>query len=548
MDINFGNLGACTPMQILNLNYAINNMAIIDVYGTSCKYCKDDLKYSYSVDNVCWSCYMTFMEALEATEGLNTDFFLRMKVPGPITQVVETDPITGEETPTTDYTTQLDTEFQLSSCGTSNSNTYNPYANLTGALTLQTQLNEMVACMFGIPVYYFKLSPNFGSKDITFKEYALYDVESVKQIKIVVADGTMPSSKPEFSDFGLEWQSDWEVEISKGMFATAFGNNVQPTEGDLVYIPMMKRMWMVNEAYEEKNGNLMWNATTFKVALVKYQEKSSVDLGDAQAMVDSFVKNKYEDLFGDEETIDSGVEAASAPVYTPNNTYPVYESDATRKYMTSAGIDFSNSNLYYRGTMISDSCYRFTNTSLNIQIVYQRKFCGYNGVISFIITPRTADYEGNLIKCSNIDINIKQAKNQCILTVMNCPEATIRLKSGFTYFVWLRWSKELNVMEFSAAQYTYPENIPLYKLQPQHFVFDIDNPITKVNKYNIEIAQSEKKDVILHGFEGTITNIKVFDVYNDSISEILQMFPNHQHLIINDTARKVLDMHGVSMQ
>ena len=43
-------------------------------------------------------------------------------------------------------------------------------------------------------------------------------------------------------------------------------------------------------------------------------------------------------------------------------------------------------------------------------------------------------------------------------------------------------------------------------------------------------------------------NIKVFDVYNDSISEILQMFPNHQHLIINDTARKVLDMHGVSMQ
>ena len=103
MDINFGNLGACTPMQILNLNYAINNMAIIDVYGTSCKYCKDDLKYSYSVDNVCWSCYMTFMEALEATEGLNTDFFLRMKVPGPITKVVETDPITGEETPTTNY-------------------------------------------------------------------------------------------------------------------------------------------------------------------------------------------------------------------------------------------------------------------------------------------------------------------------------------------------------------------------------------------------------------------------------------------------------------
>lgn len=113
--------------------------------------------------------------------------------------------------------------------------------------------------------------------------------------------------------------------------------------------------------------------------------------------------------------------------------------------------------------------------------------------------------------------------------------------------MWLRWSKELNIIEFSAAQYTYPDNIPLYKLQPQYFVFDIDNPISKVTKYNLEISQPEKKDVLLHGFEGTITNIKVFDVYHDSISEILQMFPTHQHLMINDTARKVLDMHGSSM-
>ena len=83
------------------------------------------------------------------------------------------------------------------------------------------------------------------------------------------------------------------------MFATAFGITAQPMEGDLIYIPMMKRMWMVNEAYEEKNGSLMWNNTTFKLALVKYQEKGSVDLGDFDSTIDSLVKTKYEDLFGD---------------------------------------------------------------------------------------------------------------------------------------------------------------------------------------------------------------------------------------------------------
>ena len=60
------------------------------------------------------------------------------------------------------------------------------------------------------------------------------NVESVKQIKLIVNEGQMPSSKPEFSDFGLDWQTDWETEISKTMFATAFGITAQPMEGDLI--------------------------------------------------------------------------------------------------------------------------------------------------------------------------------------------------------------------------------------------------------------------------------------------------------------------------
>ena len=60
------------------------------------------------------------------------------------------------------------------------------------------------------------------------------------------------------------------------------------TNGGFVAIHMMKRMWMVNEAYDEKNGSLMWTSSTFKVMLVKYQEKGSVDLGNAEDLVSSF--------------------------------------------------------------------------------------------------------------------------------------------------------------------------------------------------------------------------------------------------------------------
>jgi hypothetical protein len=82
---------------------------------------------------------------------------------------------------------------------------------------------------------------------------------------MIIQDNQMPSSKPEFGDWAIDFQTDWETEISKGMFATAFGNTAQPMEGDLIYVPMMKRMWMVNGAYEEKKDAFsLLNSTHLK--------------------------------------------------------------------------------------------------------------------------------------------------------------------------------------------------------------------------------------------------------------------------------------------
>jgi hypothetical protein len=265
---------------------------------------------------------MSYNDFVTNTIELHTDFYVRIKVQGEISKIE----LNGEQF--INYSTQLDSSFNFTYCdNTISSNVYNPYANMDCAISLYQNLSNTVACITGVPIYYFKLSPNSGSKDITFKEYALMDVAAVKQIKLIVKDGQMPSSKPEFSDWGLDWQSDWETEISKSMFATAFGPTAQPMEGDLIYIPMMKRMWMVNEAYEEKRDGFMWVATTFKVTLVKYQEKGSVNLGDTESLVNTFVKNKYDDLFGDdnEDTIGSGEEFVNpGTMATQDNLTPIY--------------------------------------------------------------------------------------------------------------------------------------------------------------------------------------------------------------------------------
>ena len=540
-------LPGCSPEQEISIKYAVNDISLIKVYrNETCYYDTSLLQYQYSLDGACWSCYMDYTTALANTIELNQDFFLNIKVAGPVSG------ITIADNNTNDYSTQLAKCFDFAYMNINNSsNVYNPYANMGNAVALQQALNDNVAAITGIPIYYFKLAPDMGSKDITFKEYTLMNVESVKQIKLIVADGQMPSSRPEFSDWGLDFQADWECEITKSMFATAFGNTAQPLSGDLIYIPMMKRMWMVNEAYEEKNGNLMWNATTFKVMLVKYQEKGSVDLGNAEDLVSSFVKNKYDDLFGEDDnnTLDSGFDSQQTTVYAANNLYAVYESDATRKYVTCDTIRINNSEvLYYKGTMIADSRYMFDTPHLPTKIIYQKEYCGKNGSCSFIVNFNYNNDEHDIIKIGTLKIRATQTKKNIILTVNKDDKIKLTLHPNTTYLIVLRWSMDLNLVNFNAYKYTYPDTIPLFKLNNSHYIFDIDNPEDEwVGKYNIEFAQDKKQSIEITGFSGWITNFKVLDMYLDNVSELMQMYPTNQHLLVNDTARRIIDSHGVTM-
>lgn len=548
MDITNYNLQNCNPTQIININYPINDATTIQIYD-DCKKAYDmiTLQYAYSLDSVCWSCYMSYDELLKNTIDLNSDFYIRMKLNNIVGSITDE----GEET--TDYSSQLSSDFQLTGCDTQSSNLFSPYANLDQAVNLQTQLTETVSCLFGIPIYYFKLSPNAGSKDITFKEYALLGIEAVKQIKLLIADGVVPSSKPEFTDFGLEFQTDWETEISKVTFATAFGPTAQPIEGDLIYIPMMKRMWMVNAAYEEKNGSLMWNATTFKVYLVKYQEKGSVDISNSEDFIKSVVKNKYDDLFGDDNrgTFDSGEHTVDAPISaTPNTLYAIYESDAQRKYMTCDSITYDDTSTYYKGTLISDCMYKFIRNDIESKVIYQQKYCGACASVSFIIKPdMSPEFENTILKVGNLEVRLKQSVQQSILYTNIYKDKTITLNNASTYFIVIRWDVNMRLFDFSAYLYDYNHSVPEYKLSSAHYKYDIDNPVGQYSlQYDIELESSDPQDINLYNFYGEICNIKVFSCYNDNISELLQMYPTHQHLMINDTCRRVLGNNGVILR
>lgn len=537
------NNSSCMPVQEVALSLAINDLSSISilgcndsVYDTSC------LQVSWSYDGVNWSCFVSYDDANKILINSTSDYYVKYRVKGVVNDVKD-----GDDS--VDYTTSIASGLSLPTCDTSNTARYNPYNGLTSALALQQALSDSVSCLVGIPIYYFKLKPNADSRDLTFKEYTLMNVDSVKQIKLIVSDGTMPSSKPEFSDFGLDWQTDWETEISKSMFATAFGTDAYPMEGDLIYIPMMKRMWMVNEAYDEKNGSLMWISTTFKLSLVKYQDKGSVDLGNMSDTIDSLVKTKYDDLFGDEEPLDSSNEAVESPLPIPDNLYPIYMSDATRKYITSEGIDIREFKTWHTNTVITEHAYSFNFSTTNSKyIIYQRKYCGEECTFSFVIGINpNMNWNSTILTIGNILVSLQVTDYYCKVSVLNYPKLTCSSKLSSTtltdniYMIYGRWSKNLNVSELHLVKYTYNENIPLYKLQPIHYKFDISNEISVISTYDDEFIVSDKKEVRIDAFTGIISNIKIFDVYINDLGIIMQEYPNHQHLLINDTARPIID-------
>lgn len=582
--------GSCVPIQVITVNEPVKDINDVKIYN-NCNniYNKETLKYAYSIDSVCWSCWMDYDTAYGNTLKLESDFFVRIQVQGQISKLLIKDE-NNIYNISTNYSTSLLSGFNFSvTCDNTNPNQYNPYANMDCAVSLQQQLTETVSCMFGIPCYYFKVSGNKDSADITFKEYALKSVIAVKQIKLIIPDGTMPSSKPEFADFGLDWQTDFNTEISKGMFASAFGNKAQPTEGDFIYIPMMKRMWMVNEAYEEKSESLMWIATTFKLALVKYQDDMSVDKdvndiytnNNIEDIVSDIVKNKYEDLFGTDEIIGSG-ETVSEPVKArPDSFVPVFESDALRSYVNIKPTEIKNANqqsnidsLYYKGTLIADSYYDFTlNDIINVQgginidpndtkrIEYIEQYCGTELSVSFLIYIDSnsinniyqqrllSEINNTLLSLGNIKLCYDINADNLSVSIYNIQDKklSISINTDKWYFITFRYSKKMNLSDISASEYTHNQNIPLYKLQKYHYYFDIDSKTEIVSKWNNEMSVSSKQSVFIYNIPGCITNIKIYDNYQDDISELLMQLPSSEHLLINDTCRPIMGLLGVKM-
>ena len=538
----------CNIKRILRFNEAITSCPV-KIFDNVNMDVADRCMYSWSVDGVCWSAWTSYDNYLRITPRLEGDFYLRILISCGLTKVVLRDCVT------TDYTIAIDASQPFLTDFCKDTNLFQPYNNLDCAIQLQQQLADSVACMFGIPAYYFRAEPQRDTADYTFKEYVLHNITAVKQIKIVVKEGTMPSSNPKLTEFDFDWETDWETEVSKTHFATAFGDDAYPKYGDFIYIPMMKRMWDVNAAYEEKNEGLMWRSTTWKLQLVKYSDSTAYNKSEFDDFIDNLIPNTYENTFGQFETLEqeriSQSPQVSAPMFAATNLYDIFMEDAIRKQYTKNDVVVIDKQYGHRSNIVGRNMYRFKNE--NGCITYQKGLCGDNGTLMFIVeTPGsfTGVLDRDIIQFGNLRVKMVFKSGKFILS-SNSGLST-EIDPFKSYLCIIRWNRGTYTISLDVYNYVHREDILVYKLRPEMYWFDFENPVcTIVSDYDNELSSERELPCQVHAYPLQLTNIRYYNEYlndEDTIMEVVKYTTNHKACVFNDIARPITSGHGYAVR
>ena len=176
--------------------------------------------------------------------------------------------------------------------------TFKPY-DINRAVNLYQDLSKIVNTVFGLEVNYYSVQPQGRGKDVLLKEYTLFDVVDEKCVKVMVPNNTFPDSAINFDTWGLNFQQPFEIHIDRKYFESIFGKGSQPRKRDIIFFPLMNRIFQIDSMYVFKDINNY--PVYFKVQLVKYEVKKNTTFLDPvaeSALLDYTVNTK--DLFGEE--------------------------------------------------------------------------------------------------------------------------------------------------------------------------------------------------------------------------------------------------------
>lgn len=227
---------------------------------------------------------------------------------------------------------------------------FQPY-NVNPAVALYSSLSFTINQLFGHSVEYARAVPLMNGRDVTLKEWTLFDVDDPCCIKVLVPNNEFPDSKINFGPMGLDFEMPFEVHIDKAYFEDIFGTGAGPQKRDILYFPIMNRIYEVQSSYLYRD--FMNKPVYWKVSLTKYAPKSNrSETQDQREFFDS-ISRDTDELFGATLKADA-LEKTKPQQYDPKIGSFAY--DPTRLYFDDSLLILSEEVQNYY-THISNSQY-----------------------------------------------------------------------------------------------------------------------------------------------------------------------------------------------
>ena len=277
-------------------------------------------KFRYSTDRGNWSLWYSFsptdLSEIESLSFDNTSVFFEIKYEYDNTTYSQlSEPLTVHSAKFRVQSTSTQANLFTPSVKCSpercpavvaeNEAFFQPY-EVGSAVSISKELSFQTNKLFGHEVVYFKTEPDRDSGDFIFKEWTLFKTASRKCIKVVVPNNIFPDNKPNFTEFGVDFEIPFEIHVDHTYFQMMFGANSQPRKRDYLYFPLLNRMYEIQGSYLFRG--FMMEPTYWKIQLTKFHP--NVDMlmkAEDRTFLDNIIMSS-DDLFGEkvkEQTADA---------------------------------------------------------------------------------------------------------------------------------------------------------------------------------------------------------------------------------------------------
>lgn len=172
---------------------------------------------------------------------------------------------------------------------------FKPYEVGT-AVGIAKELSFQTTKLFGHEVVYFKTEPDRDGGDFIFKEWTLFKTLDRKCLKVVVPNNQFPDNKPNFTEFGVDFEIPFEIHVDHIYFQSIFGPGSQPRKRDYLYFPLTNRMYEIQGSYLFRG--IMMEPLYWKIQLTKFHPNIDMIMkADDRKFLDNIIMSSDE-LFG----------------------------------------------------------------------------------------------------------------------------------------------------------------------------------------------------------------------------------------------------------